>query len=198
MDAPHADIDACAASHERLLRWVAGLDDDGALAPSRLPGWSRGHLVTHLARNADSVVRRLDGAREGRVADQYEGGAEGRAAEIDAGASRSAADLLADLRTACAAVDVAFAAHPKDAWGGSGRGVDGDESPVATLPFGRWREVEVHLVDLDVGYEPSNWPPPLAERLLPTILPALAGRADPVALLAWALRRGPAPPLDPW
>ena len=132
------------------------------------------------------------------MADQYEGGAAGREAEIEAGASRSAADLLADLRTACAAVDVAFAGHPADAWDGLGRGVDGDEAPVATLPFGRWREVEVHLVDLDVGYEPSAWPTALAERWLPKLLPELAGRSDPVALLAWTLRRGPAPPLEPW
>jgi len=195
---PRADIDACAASHARLLRWVADLDDDGARAPSRLPGWSRGHLVTHLARNADSVVRRLAAAREGRVADQYEGGAAGRAAEIEVGAPRSAADLLADLRTACAEVDVALAAHPEDRWGDLSRGVDGDEAPVATLPFRRWREVEVHLVDLDVGYEPSDWPAALVERWLPELLPRLAGRSEPAPLLAWLLRRGPAPLLDPW
>jgi len=198
VDVPRADIDACVASHQRLLGWVADLDDDGARAASRLPGWSRGHVITHLARNADSVVRRLTGAREGQVADQYEGGAAGRAAEIEAGASRSAADLLADLRTACAGVDVALAAHPEDRWDGLSRGVDGDEAPVARLPFGRWREVEVHLVDLDVGYEPSDWPAALVHRWLPELLPALAGRCEPAPLLAWILRRGAAPLLDPW
>ncbi len=42
--------------------------------PSLLPEWSDGHVLTHLARNADSVVRRMEGAARGELVDQYPGG----------------------------------------------------------------------------------------------------------------------------
>ena len=35
---------------------VRGLTDDAARAPSRLPGWTRGHVLTHLARNAEGTA----------------------------------------------------------------------------------------------------------------------------------------------
>lgn len=44
----------CREAQERLLLRVAGLDDGAMRAPSRLPGWTVGHVLTHLARNADA------------------------------------------------------------------------------------------------------------------------------------------------
>lgn len=167
-------------------------------APSQLPDWSVAHLLTHIARNADSVLRRLDGARRGEVVDQYPGGRDGRAAEIAAGADRPASELIDDVVTTAAAVDAAFAVFPADAWDRLGRTVDGSELPVSQLPFGRWREVDVHLVDLGIGLTPAGWPPALAEAWLPELLSKLADRTDPVELLAWVLRRGDAPDLGPW
>jgi maleylpyruvate isomerase len=198
MDTPNADIDLCRRSHARLREAIAGMTDDDVRAPSLLPGWSVGHLLTHLARNADSVRRRLGGALRDEIVDQYPGGPEARAAEIEAGAARSATELRADVDATAAAVDAAFATFPSDRWDRLGRTVFGDELPVATLPFGRAREVHVHLVDLGTGIEPSGWPPELAERWLPELMAALPRRTDPTALLAWALRRGPAPDLGPF
>lgn len=198
MDTPSADIDLCRRAHARLAKVVAGLDDDAVRAPSLLPGWSVGHLLSHLARNADSVVRRLDGARRDEVVDQYPGGPEARNAEIETGAARPAAELQADVEASSASVDEALATFPGDRWDRLGRTIFGDEVPVATLPFARAREVEVHLVDLGIGIDPSTWSPELAERWLPEILAALPRRTDPTSLLAWALRRGPAPELGPF
>ena len=198
MDVPSTDIDLCRRSHDRLRKAIAGLADDDVRAPSLLPGWSVGHVLNHIARNADSVLRRLDGARRDEIVDQYPGGLEGRAVEIEQGAARSAAELRADVEATADAVDAAFAAFPPDRWDRLGRTVTGVEVPVATLPFGRAREVEVHLVDLGIGIEASTWPPELAERWLPEILATLPRRADPTTLLAWALRRGPAPDLEPF
>jgi len=47
-------------SHARLHRTAAQADDATMRRPSRLPSWTVGHVLTHLARNADSVVRRLE------------------------------------------------------------------------------------------------------------------------------------------
>jgi maleylpyruvate isomerase len=198
MAAPTRDIDGMRRSHAALLDDLAGLGDDGARAPSLLPGWSVGHLVTHLARNADSVTRRLAGAARGEVVDQYPGGPAGRAAEIEEGAGRPAAELVADLRSAHERLDAAIDAMPAGAWAHATRSVDGDERPAGALPFGRWREVEVHRVDLGLGHRPADWPPELVAALLPDTLAGLPGRTDPAALLAWALGRGGPPTLAAW
>ena len=87
-------------AHMRLLRALdeAGFDDAIASSESALPGWTRGHVLTHLARNADSHTRMIDAAKNGESVAQYPGGFAQRESEIEAGAFRSAADLLADLR----------------------------------------------------------------------------------------------------
>ena len=82
--------------------FIADLSDEAAARPSLLPGWTIGHLVTHLARNADSVVRRLSAAADGELVTQYEGGPPARSRDIEAGAGRPAAELLRDLQAAVA------------------------------------------------------------------------------------------------
>lgn len=151
------DIAGCRAAHVRLLGSLHGLSPGDARRPSRLPGWTVGHVLTHLARNADSHVRMLVAARHGQVADQYQGGRPARAADIEAGAGRSEADLVADVAGACRRLEEAWEATPGDVWErGRGR-VVGGEWPVAQLPFRRWREVEVHHADLGLGFGWQDW-----------------------------------------
>ncbi|HET9858195.1 MAG TPA: maleylpyruvate isomerase N-terminal domain-containing protein [Nocardioidaceae bacterium] len=66
-------------------------------APSLLPGWSRGHVVTHVARNADGLRNLLVWARTGVETPQYPSW-EQRNRDIDSGAGRPHAALLADSR----------------------------------------------------------------------------------------------------
>src|SRR3954470_17735127 len=113
---PTRDIEGCRAAHAALAATIDGLTDEVARRPSRLPDWSVGHLLTHIARNADSVVRRLDGAVRGEVVAQYEGGREGRASAIEAGAHRSAAELIADVREASARCDATCASVAAEVW----------------------------------------------------------------------------------
>ena len=53
------------------MRTVAALTDSQARAPSLLPGWTRGHVVTHLARNADALRNLLTWARTGIPTPMY-------------------------------------------------------------------------------------------------------------------------------
>jgi maleylpyruvate isomerase len=198
VDRPTDQIAACAASHARLRKQVNDLSDSDVRGPSLLPGWSLGHLLTHLARNADSVVRRLEAAARGELVDQYPGGSAGRAAAIDEGAGRSAAALIEDVTTASEAVDEAFANLDDDCWDRPSRDGSGFIHPVAVLPYRRWREVEVHMVDLGRGYSPTQWPIELVDLWLPDALAQLPNRTDPRLLLAWTLRRGNPPSLQPW
>lgn len=198
MPVPTIELAGCRESHRRLDEAIATLTDDDARRPSLLPGWTVGHVLTHLARNADSVVRRIEGAARGEVLSQYVDGAEGRAADIDAGAGRSAAELTLDVRTSSARCDAACAAVADEVWERPTIGISGAESPASFLAFARWREVETHHVDLGLGYEPDRWPAELVERWLPAQLASLPERTDPAALLAWTIGRGPAPELPDW
>jgi maleylpyruvate isomerase len=48
----------------RLLATAAALTDAQAREPSLLPGWTRGHVLTHIARNADGMVNLPRGVPE--------------------------------------------------------------------------------------------------------------------------------------
>src|SRR4051794_12592040 len=84
---PLAEVEASTA---RLLDTLSGLTDADQRAPSGLPGWTRGHVCAHVARNADSYSRLLDWARTGRRIAQSPSRA-ARAEEIESGAGAPAA-----------------------------------------------------------------------------------------------------------
>lgn len=168
------DIDRATA---RLLATASGLDDDAVAAPSRLPGWSRGHVLTHLARHADGAVNQLTWARTGVETPQYESRAQ-RAADIEAGASRPAAEQLEDLRAACARFAGAVRDMPPQAWSTVVRWVSGAEGPAAQVMWSRLLEVEIHHVDLDTSYSAADWPEAFTIRLLRTVAHDASARED--------------------
>src|SRR2546429_8775170 len=94
-------LDRLAAATDRVLATATALSDAQAREPSLLPGWSRGHVLTHIARNADGMVNLLHWARTGTQTPMYTS-AQSRAADIEAGAGRPAAGPAADLRDSAA------------------------------------------------------------------------------------------------
>lgn len=195
---PATEISGTISAHVALASTIEALTDEVARRPSLLPDWSVGHVLTHLARNADSVVRRLQAAAEGRVVDQYAGGAEGRKQDIEAGAGRPAGALVADVLRGNAEVEAVLAAYPEGGWDHLCRSVTGAEQPARMVVLSRWREVAVHHVDLGLGYVPADWPDDLVERWLPRARQRFLATADERDLLAWLVGRGPAPRLAPW
>jgi maleylpyruvate isomerase len=192
------EISGCRQAHQVLLEALGSLTDEQARSPSLLPDWSVGHVLTHIARNADSVTRRLDGAARGEIVDQYPGGYARRAADIAGGAGRPAAELVADVQDTASRVEVAFLSLPPEAWDRLTRDVSGAERPARTTVFVRWCEVVVHHSDLGLGYTADQWPDELVAAWLPRQLERLAKRTDPKSLLAWTIGRGEAPALGPW
>jgi maleylpyruvate isomerase len=193
---PAALVDGCVAAHAALLADLTDLSDAVARGPSRLPGWSVGHVLTHLARNADSVVWRLEGAVRGELRDQYPGGLEQRSRDIEAGAGRPAAELVRDVQQTAGAVEQVMADLSPAAWDAPSRTSKGVVEDSRDAALSRWREVVVHHGDLGLG--PVPLPPALVEVWLPRELPRLAERSDPAELLAWVIGRGEAPVLAPW
>lgn len=195
---PEADIEGCRVAHDLLRSVSADLGGAEVRRASKLPGWSVGHVLTHVARNAEAMCRRIDAAVRSEVIDQYEGGRAGRAAEIEAGANRDAAALCNDASSWSLTLDDLFQSLPDEVWARPVRTVTGDEHRVALLPFMRWWEVEVHLADLGLTIRSSDWTDSLVNKALPRLLAGLPGRADERELMAWLLGRGPAPELQPW
>lgn len=148
MSAPTAELAGLAASNRRLLDDLAVLTDDELRMPSRLPDWTVGHVLAHLARNADGFTAMVTAAAEGRVGAQYPGGFTQRGDDIEAGASRSSAELVADIDRAIRELTAAWDTLDAAAWrDGVGLILFG-ERRVLDMPFRRWREVELHHVDL--------------------------------------------------
>lgn len=154
------------AATERLLHTVDVLPDEDFAGPSRCDGWTRAHVVAHLALNAEGLAGVLRGFRDGAPATMYASD-EARDGDIDALAGADPAVLRARLRAACAA----FADEAGVAAGLSGeatfeRTPGGRVVPGAAVPTMRHGEVEIHHADLDAGYSPADWPADFAVAVL--------------------------------
>ena len=158
-----------------LLSTAVRLTDDQVRQPSLLPGWSRGHVLTHLARGGDALRNLLDGVRTGTPRPAY-ASQEARAADIEAGSGRTAAELTADIRESAAAWRAAVDAVPDDAWTEQ-VSIPGPKTiPASQVVIRRLVEIELHHVDLDAGYRPSDWPTTFNE--LELVEPMRGQRAD--------------------
>ncbi|NNH74129.1 maleylpyruvate isomerase family mycothiol-dependent enzyme [Nocardia uniformis] len=161
----HTQLDTVATATDRLLDTVTALRDAGLVEPSLLPGWTRGHVLAHLSRNADSLVNLLLWARTGIETPQY-ASMYLREADIEAGAPRPLRDQLEDLRASADRwLDLARV-MPEERWATSVRNRQGVEIPATRILWMRLLEVEVHHVDLALDYSPADWPAAFANRLL--------------------------------
>lgn len=158
---------------DRELSWVADgqalfeqtvmrLDD--LREPSRLPGWTRGHVVTHVARNADGLCRLLRWARTGTETPMYPS-IQARDADIEAGAGRGKAEQLDDLHRAGAAFAATAQELSSNQWDATVATRHGP-MPATRVPWARVRELWLHLVDLDAGVEIDVMPVDIATKLV--------------------------------
>lgn len=156
MDLERAEILALIdTATERLLDTVAGLSDPRLREDSLLPGWSRGHVLTHVARQADAMRNLLSWARTGIPSPAY-ASQEARSADIEAGSGRGTAELIADLRASAAGFAEAVAVMTEDAWDFEVE-IWGSRFPVTQVPARRLAEIELHHVDLGADYRPGDW-----------------------------------------
>ncbi|MFH8802973.1 maleylpyruvate isomerase family mycothiol-dependent enzyme [Streptomyces sp. NPDC017936] len=163
------DLASVRDATERLLTAVTELDDAAVTEPSRLPGWSRGHVLAHLARNADALANVLRGLP------MYVSG-EARDADIERDAPRALDLQLADVRDSAAGFQEAAAA-PAD-WSRTVELRNGVTDTAARVPFRRWAEVELHHVDLGIGYELEDLPAEFTEREIGFLAERFAGRPE--------------------
>ncbi|WP_116248567.1 maleylpyruvate isomerase family mycothiol-dependent enzyme [Nocardiopsis sp. FIRDI 009] len=151
---PHELTRRVARSHARVTEFCDALGDDRVIGVSALPGWSRGHVIQHLADNARAFERQARHALRGRLIDVYDGGQRGRDLSIERGAARPPARLHAELREAQRALEEIWAALTEEDWR---RPVRFRSGTVLDTALARWREAEIHAVDLAAGYRPRDW-----------------------------------------
>lgn len=197
------------AAHLRGL--MTRMGDDAFAAPSALPGWSRAHVLTHIARSADGMINLLTWARTGVPTPAY-ASLDQRSADIDAGAARRPAEIREDVVTSSDRLAQVVRKMPRDAWSARVTNVQGREIPASDIPWMRAREMWIHAVDLDVGASFADLPAPMLVELLTEVTSMMGEKAECPGLRlvapdhTWITRdvpdpitvTGPAPELAAW
>ncbi|MDA3648971.1 maleylpyruvate isomerase family mycothiol-dependent enzyme [Saccharopolyspora indica] len=215
-------LNAVVEGHQHLREAISALTDEQVAAPSLLPGWSRGHVLAHLTDNARAFARVSAHALRGELVDAYDGGQAERDAIIEGLSGGSAEQHRARLDRHSAALEAVWSQATDADWDRPVRFRNGDLAGIVRM---RWREIWIHLVDLDVGVGPQQWHPEFSAHAIDFLLPRLpegfalrqtdgpgtwstgpaeiSGRAHDLA--AWLAGRtpqrtpaGPLPELGPW
>lgn len=186
--------------HETTLPWldkgtavftdaVARLDDAAFAGDSLLPGWTRAHVIGHVARNAEGLTRLCEWAATGVETPMYASLAS-READIEASAARHPAALRADLVATSSGLTAALSTLDDAARQVTVRGATGRELPAAEIPWLRVREVWLHAVDLAADVTFDDIPAPLVDALIANATDALSTRPECPAVLLVPIDRG--------
>lgn len=136
---------------------IAGLSEREYGAASALPGWTRKHVVAHLAANAEAIGNLVRWARTGEKTPMYASPQE-RAAGIERGSLLSAGELTRWFTESAATLADAMAALPEEAWRAEVVTAQNRAVPASETLWMRGREVMVHAVDLATGLTFADLP----------------------------------------
>jgi maleylpyruvate isomerase len=150
------------AATQRLLGDTIAISDADWRQSTALPGWTRAHIASHLARNADATRRALEDHLDGR---DHVPAPTGVLAirELETGSRRSPLDLQIDLDTSAGRLNSAFDRVEEGAWESR---IIGADLALGDLLLARYNEVVLHHIDLDCGYGFSDLDPVAADVLL--------------------------------
>ncbi|MFR9730156.1 maleylpyruvate isomerase family mycothiol-dependent enzyme [Saccharopolyspora sp. MS10] len=160
---------------QRLLDVGESLDDASVRRASLLPGWSRAHVLTHLARNADGLLNLLIWAKTGAEHPMYASPAD-RDADIEEGSERGHRLLLEDVVASHGRFAHAVRTLPDSAW--TAEVIGREPMPAHHVLRKRLFELWVHLADLDGGFGFEDIPEPDVEQLLEDAVQQFGGRSD--------------------
>ncbi|MGW7531960.1 maleylpyruvate isomerase family mycothiol-dependent enzyme [Amycolatopsis sp. NPDC054798] len=147
-----AALDRIRELHDEWARVAEAMPAAAFGEPSKLPGWTRAHLLTHLARNADAIGNLFTWAETGVERPMY-GPGSARDDEIEAGAGRAPAEIVADLVASGKRLTDHAARLPERAWSARVRHRLGGEMTGADVLTLRLSETTIHLADLDAGHD---------------------------------------------
>lgn len=181
-----------------FLESVDRLSDERLDAASRLPGWTRRHVVAHVHHNAEALRRLLRWARTGEESQMY-AGPEQRATEIEQSATQPASDLRRIVHESAQALASDMDSLAETAWGNQVVTAQGRTVQATEIPWMRTREVVVHAVDLGNGCGFDDLPDDLNAALAADALKKRAASGEAAALAEWLTgRTTKAPTLGTW
>ncbi|MDR7384555.1 maleylpyruvate isomerase N-terminal domain-containing protein [Promicromonospora iranensis] len=197
----HALADSAAAL-DALLSAVGQLTDADLAGPSPLDGWTRGHVLSHVAGIGGAMLGQTQAAERGEVVPVY-ASQEARNAGIEAGSGRTVAEHLAVLGALGDDLAQAWPEPGSPLWDAPS-GYRG--GPLSGCLLAWWREVRIHSVDALAGTSPAvgyeTWDDTLCVHLraflavrLPDGVSADDIAGDPRDVTAWLAGRVPAAPL---
>ncbi|MFP5311093.1 MAG: maleylpyruvate isomerase family mycothiol-dependent enzyme [Actinomycetes bacterium] len=167
------------------------IPEGGEKAPSALPGWSRGHLLAHIAGICDALARQVEYGRRGDTVELYDGGVDGRNRAIDLAAGHSLVQHRQDVDAAVQRALTAFDALREEEWQTHIAFRDG---VIFDAGLALWRELVIHTSDLDTGTGPETWNKEFCSHLFDFLAARVpAGKRlvlQPVALPPLALGAG--------
>jgi maleylpyruvate isomerase len=157
IDVPRPDPDILARADRALVRTVDALSDSQYAEASQLPGWTRAHVIAHLALNGEGLAGVLHGAHTGQPQPMY-ASPEARDADIDELAAAAPAELRERFLAATTRFGEALDAMHEGGWEGRfERTPGGPDFALRTVLLMRLREVEIHHADLGTGYTAEDW-----------------------------------------
>src|ERR1700712_505507 len=163
------DTTALETSATALIRTVDALGAEELAAPSLLPGWTRAHVVAHLALNGTALAGVMDAILREEPVAMYEAD-EQRDTDIEELAGAAQADLFDRLLAATTLFREAVEAMDEKAWTGTFSRTPGTAPvPAATIPQMRRREIEIHHADLGAVYAREDWPQDFVLELLDVV-----------------------------
>lgn len=177
-----------------LLSAVHELSDSELDDATALPGWTRRHLLAHLASNAEALQRLASWAATGVESRMY-ASSEQRNKDIESGSQRPAASLREWVRSSAHGLAADLDSLGQEAWQAEVVTAQGRTVPATEIPWMRAREVLVHGVDLGAGLTFADLPQDFLVALLDDVTakrskagtgPALILRTDG-ATLQWTV-----------
>ena len=164
------DLTGLDVSTQAFTRTVDALTPEELAGPSLLPGWTRAHVVAHVALHGFGVAGVIDGLVHGRPVAMYESD-EQRAAQIDELAQVEPSELREQYLAATTTFADAVESMHDEHWQGHFDRLPGGPSwPMVSVVPTRRREVEVHHADLATSYTRADWPDDFVAELLDVVV----------------------------
>jgi maleylpyruvate isomerase len=163
----------------RKLNELSDPELDGG---TRLPGWTRRHVVAHVGYNARAIARLTEWAATGVETPMYPS-PEAREHEINFGATLPPIALRHLFDHSAVHLSVEWRDLEDTSWAHEVRTAQGRTVPASETVWMRTREVWIHAVDLDNGATFADIPAPVLERLLTDITAAWHTRGTDTGLL---------------
>ena len=169
-------IRATRSGTEVLLSLIEEVEKDLG-ASSLLPGWSRAHVLAHVAHNAEALLRLLKWASTGVETPMYSS-PEQRDAQIEETSRQPGNDLKRNVHRTALDLDRALSSHPEEAWQAKVRTARGRPILASEIPWMRCREVWMHGIDLAVGAPAARLPDDVIDALLDDVFASFEARGD--------------------